>query len=53
MYLYKSFEYKLVPTPDYPGIVPALKLLGEEGWELCGIEYGCFIFKRELILTLD
>jgi hypothetical protein len=44
-----KWEYKLVSqvrssTQDAVSLV--LNRHGKEGWELCGIDYGCFIFKR-------
>lgn len=47
----EKFEYMLVPvlmaTP-IKSIAERLDLYGDEGWELCGIEYGAFIFKRKV-----
>lgn len=48
----KKWEYKLVEQPgtSYPvSIKEFLDTFGNEGWELCCHDYGCFIFKREVI----
>ena len=48
-----SWEYKLVDTLKRPETIKDIELylnqLGQEGWELCGIDYRCFIMKRKLI----
>ena len=46
----KQFEYTYVKL----GLGPApfseiLKGSGRDGWELCGFEYGCAWFKREIL----
>lgn len=54
----KQWEYKTVSLPNInnlryrdDGAAEKLKRFldgfGFDGWELCGIEYGHFIFKRE------
>lgn len=46
-----QWEYKLVrmPSPaDGYAITELLNEQGHHGWQLSGIEYGCFIFKREV-----
>lgn len=47
----KIFEYKVTSTrkggTTFMQLEIDLNELGLEGWELCGIEYGAFIFKRE------
>ena len=48
----KKYEYLLIPQPERPNrttsISDFLDGLGLDGWELCAIDYGCFIFKRVL-----
>ena len=49
----KRFEYSLVSTTTRSFYVKAeikefLDKYGAEGWELVAIDYGCFIFKREV-----
>jgi hypothetical protein len=47
----KRFEYCLKVPEDkltYSDITKALTSQGSLGWELCGIDYGAWIFKREL-----
>jgi hypothetical protein len=47
----KKFEYHMMPLirggSSYEELTGLLNSLGEEGWELCSIDYGAFIFKRE------
>ena len=47
-----TWEYKAVRQPDerltYGGIQDILNQYGSEGWELCSIDYGSFIFKRKI-----
>lgn len=45
-----KFEYRLVEQPKSKTIAEIEKILdewGSMGWELSGIDYGCFIFKRQ------
>lgn len=49
----KKFEYKLVHQDDINcesvlTIQAAFNRIGELGWELCSIDWGCLIFKREI-----
>lgn len=51
----QKWEYRTVLLPraeDLPcsqdPLVTFLNGFGNEGWELCGVEYGSFIFKRTL-----
>lgn len=52
----KRFEYKLI-YQDYANtkngtildIEKFLNLLGDLSWELCAIDWGCLIFKREIV----
>lgn len=48
----KLFEYKLEKMPRGAKSIHAIEMildnLGLDGWELCGIDYGCFILKREI-----
>lgn len=49
-----KWEYKLVRykgAASYTEIEDDLNERGNEGWELCGNEYGCFIFKRPINQT--
>ena len=46
----KRYEYYMVERP--PGktvkeIIAMLNIIGNDSWELCAIDYGYFIFKRE------
>ena len=44
-----EWEYQMEPMPrnkTVKEIEDYLNYYGNDGWELCGIEYGCFIFKR-------
>lgn len=44
-----EWEYQLVPQPRNKSALELEEYLndnGKDGWELCGIDYGCFIFKR-------
>lgn len=48
----KKFEYR-VQEMQKGGrhlyeVQEELDNYGREGWELCTVEYGCWIFKREL-----
>ena len=47
----KTFHYKVVCMycggRDKLDIEIELDAWGREGWELCAVEYGCWIFKRE------
>lgn len=44
-----KWEYMLVLQPKTPTVAEDdLNSLGMDGWELCGIDYGCFIFKRPI-----
>jgi hypothetical protein len=48
----KKFEYSLVALPAKSTAAEIEKLLngyGKAGWELCGMNYGSFIFKREVV----
>ena len=42
------YTYRMVPTTDAgrDGVEPFLNRLGEKGWELVALDFGCFIFKR-------
>lgn len=45
------WEYRAVemPSSTYAAdITRELNYWGEKGWEMCGTEYGCFIFKRPM-----
>ncbi len=48
----KRFEYKAVDMlsryPDKADLHYELDCHGDDGWELCAIEYGFWIFKREV-----
>ncbi len=46
----KRWEYKRVALQSYgfANFLTQLDVLGGEGWELCGFEYGHAFFKREL-----
>jgi len=47
----KIFEYLLHPLDrdkNRHEIEDALNRVGQDGWELCATDYGCFIFKREI-----
>jgi hypothetical protein len=45
-----KWQYKMVKmqSDTVPNIEHSLDELGWEGWELCGIDYGCFILKRPI-----
>lgn len=50
----KRFEYQFIKqstlslrTTD--ALLKYFNMHGADGWELCGIDYGCLIFKREII----
>lgn len=47
----KLWEYYAVTLPKDPqdptDILVILERYGMNGWELCCVEYGCWIFKRE------
>lgn len=46
----KRYEYHMVeqlPGKTAADIVAILNVIGSYGWELCAIDYGYFIFKRE------
>lgn len=48
--LRKRYEYHMVqqlPGKTVAGITDILNVLGSDGWEICAIDYGYFIFKRE------
>lgn len=48
----RQFEYIYVHLPSTgpeAAFMDILKQRGEEGWELCGFEYGYAFFKREII----
>ena len=47
----KKFEYNLIKIEYFQELYETendLNNQGEFGWELVGIEFGCFIFKREI-----
>lgn len=47
----RQIEYRLEELPrgkDSYEITEFLDSMGEDGWELCGIEFGNFIFKRQV-----
>lgn len=49
----KKFEYKVILQSRFNGettqiLQDSFNACGEEGWELCGIDWGCLIFKREI-----
>ena len=46
----RKYEYQLVTMPrgSSVDIENFLNEYGIEGWELCGIDYGCFVFKRKV-----
>ena len=46
-----QWEYRITALPKYVELVKDLNMEGEDGWELCGIEYGCCIFKRPTIVA--
>lgn len=48
--LRKRYEYHMVkqlPGKTVADIIAILNIIGSNGWELCSIDYGYFIFKRE------
>lgn len=49
----RQFEYALEPTPGRFESAAEIEMFlneqGYEGWELCAIDYGCFILKREIL----
>lgn len=47
----KRWEYKMVRQAqlDAHDLEYELNILGRDGWELCSIDWGCCIFKREII----
>lgn len=50
----KKFEYLLIEQSKYSqetllDIQDKMDATGDEGWELCAIDWGCLIFKREII----
>lgn len=49
----KKFEYKMqiqanLATYTIDDIERDLNYEGRDGWELCAIDWGCLIFKREI-----
>lgn len=49
---HKKIEYKVISqgqvmSSSIAELTFELNYLGTEGWELCGSDYGCLIFKRE------
>jgi hypothetical protein len=44
---YKQWEYKFEKMAAFIVDQDTLGSFGGEGWELCSIDYGCFILKRE------
>ncbi len=47
----KRYEYFVTPMPtpaSHEDVQDELDQYGEDGWLLCGIEYGAFILAREL-----
>lgn len=50
------WEYLAVQMPSSAYAIDLTRELnhwGEMGWEMCGTEYGCFIFKRPMKETND
>lgn len=50
----KRFEYQLIEQSGLSlrtakALLEYFNTRGANGWELCGIDYGCLIFKREII----
>jgi hypothetical protein len=43
----KQWEYAFHRMKEYSHDKEVLPALGAQGWELCAIDYGCFILKRE------
>ena len=53
MAVMSGWEYKLVESPrssTHEEVKDMLDKLGNEGWELCGVDYGAFILKRCYVL---
>ncbi len=48
----KKWEYCIVHHGEIPNL-ERLNHIGRHGWELCGIDRGAYIYKRELILESE
>lgn len=49
---HKKWEYLLIKKPITKDILDLdifLQRIGKDGWEMCGSEYGAFIFKRAIL----
>lgn len=45
----KQYEYTQIAQPrEFSGFMYSLREYGFDGWELCAIDYGMLIFKREI-----
>ncbi len=46
----KTYEYQLITQPKgltAQQVENLLNDMGNDGWELCGTDYGCFMMKKE------